>query len=51
MSDRELGDLRQGALLKKHFKHGGHENSRASRGAAENRPMVKIGGVMTRGGV
>ena len=45
VSDRELGDLIQGALLKKHFKHGGHENVEGvARNAFENRPMVKIGG-------
>ena len=45
VSDRELGDLIQGALLKKHFKHGGHDNVEGvARNAFENRPMVKIGG-------
>ena len=45
VSDRELGDLIQGALLKKHFKHGGHDNVEGvARNASENRPMVKIGG-------
>ena len=45
VSDRELGELIQGALLKKHFKHGGHDNVEGvARNAFENRPMVKIGG-------
>jgi molybdenum cofactor biosynthesis protein A len=45
VSDGELGELIQGALLKKHFKHGGHENVEGvARNAFENRPMVKIGG-------